>query len=150
MRGLAVALVAVTLAAAGCGGGEDSHTRPQLVERLATLCEETRVAVEELGEPRDEGAAVFRPWAAIGRDFVADVRRLQGTTPRERRQVRALADYYEGFYDSLRLGYRQWSRGESTTIKMTLERAYALLASAEKLAGRMGASECAVRPFDEA
>jgi hypothetical protein len=148
VRIVPVAVVALALVAAGCGGGDDTSQRSSLAERLATLCVETRAAVEELGEPKDVGAAVFRPWAAIGRRFVGDVRRLQGTS-QQRKQMRALAKYYDGFYDSLRLGYQQWSKGQSATIKMTLERAYALLDSAEALAGRMGATECSVRPFDE-
>ena len=143
----AVVAGALALVAAGCGGGGEAPSRPALVERLAALCEETRIAVEELGEPKDTGAAVFRPWAAIGRRFVADVRRLGGTSARQREQLQSLAGYYEGFYDSLALSYELHEGGQQVAIKMTLERAYALLDSADALAIRMGATECAVRPF---
>jgi hypothetical protein len=143
---LAVALALIPLAA-GCSGANDDPTRPVLVERLAALCEDARVAVEDLGEPKDVGAQVFRPWAEIGRDFVADVRKLRGATPAERNQMRALAAYYAGFYDSLRLAYDQWTSRQSTVVKMTLQRGYAQLDSAEEIASRLGATECSVRPF---
>ena len=141
------AFVALTLA--GCGTDEAIPARPPLPARLAQLCDETRTAVERLGEPRDKGAAVFRPWARLGREFVARVRRLRGATPQQRDRVRLLADYYAGFYDNLQLSYDLFRAGRSTAIKMTLQRAYALLSSGEKLATRMGVPECAVRPFDE-
>jgi hypothetical protein len=145
-----VALAAAALALAGCGGNDDSSSaRPALPAELGRLCDETRAAVEVLGEPRDVGAEVFRPWAQLGRDFVTDVRRLRGTTPRQRRQLDRLADFYKGFYDNLQISYDLFRAGRSTSIKMTLERAYALLASGEALAVRMGAPECAVRPFEE-
>jgi hypothetical protein len=139
---------AVALVIAGCGGDDGSPGRAALPARLAKLCDETRIAVEDLGEPRDEGAAVFRPWARLGRDFVAEIRQLRGATPQQRRQLASLAEYYAGFYGNLDIGYDLFASGKSVAIKPTLERAYALLISAEKLAVRMGAPECAVRPFE--
>jgi hypothetical protein len=143
---------ALALLAAGCAGREETaapRPAPPLAERLAGLCERTRVSVEALGEPKDVGAAVFRPWAEIGERFVADVRGLEAPTPRRRAQVQALADGYAGFYESLDLGYEQWRSGESAAVKMTLARAYAQLTAAEAAAGRLGASACSVRPFDD-
>jgi hypothetical protein len=143
-------IVGVALVVSGCGGGDDDGpTRSTLADRLAEMCEETRAAVEELGQPRDEGAAVFRPWAQLGRRFVADIRRLETGNAQERVDLASLADYFAGFYDNLQIGYQQYRAQQSTAIKQTLERGYALLASAEQLATRMGAPECAVRPFPE-
>lgn len=146
---LVAAAAIVALSFAGCGSDETHPARPPLPERLAQLCDETRTAVERLGEPRDKGAAVFRPWARLGRDFVARVRRLRGATPQQRERLRLLADYYAGFYDNLQLSYDLFRAGRSTAIKMTLQHAYALLTSGERLATRMGAPECAVRPFPD-
>lgn len=146
---LASLLVGIVLVAAGCGGGDDTGpARSALVERLSRLCEDTRVEVEQLGEPKDEGAAVFRPWSRIGRSFAEDLKRLPAETPGERTQVESLAEYYNGFYDSLRLSYDMFVAHQSVAIKMTLERGYSQLASAEQLAKRMGAAECVVRPFE--
>ena len=142
-------VVGLALVLSGCGGDDGTPHRSALADRLAELCEETRVAVEELGQPRDEGAAVFRPWAQVGRRFVADLRRLQAGNAQERTNLASLADYYAGFYGNLEIGYEQYRAQQSTAIKQTLEHGYALLASAEKLATRMGAPECAVRPFPE-
>jgi hypothetical protein len=139
---LALALVA------GCGGDDPPPARSAFAERLAQLCEETRLAVEDLGEPREEGAAVFAPWARIGLGFVADVRRLPAATQRQRKDIVSLATYYKGFYDNLRASYDQYEEGQSQVIKMSLQHGYALLASAERLATRMGAPECAERPFE--
>lgn len=140
----------IALALAGCGGKDDSApTRPAVGAQLANLCDETRADVELLGEPRDTGAAVFRPWARLGREFVSAVRRLHAANATEREQLDRLADYYQGFYDNIGISYDLFEAGRSTSIKMTLERAYALLGSGEKLAVRMGAPECAVRPFSD-
>lgn len=134
--------------AGGCGGSEKAAAPPLLAGRLAGLCERARVSVEALGQPKDRGAAVFRPWAEIGERFVADVRRLEAPTA-QRAQVQALADAYAGFYESLLLGYEQWRAGASPAVKMTLAHAYAQLDTAEAAATRLGATACSVRPFDD-
>jgi len=142
-----VLVVACALVAAGCGS-DDPPPRSALAERLAELCVEARGDVEALGEPVDEGAAVFRPWARVGLRFVTNVQRLPVATERQRKKVVAMAKYYKGFYDSLNLGYLQFAAGQSPMTKETLRRAYAQLASAERLAIQLGAPECAVRPFE--
>ena len=140
---------ALAFLAGGCGGREEAAApAPPLAERLAGLCERARVSVEALGAPKDEGAAVFRPWAEIGERFVADVRRLEAPTA-QRAQVQALADAYAGFYESLLLGYEQWRTGASPAVKMTLTHAYAQLDAAEAAAEQLGARACSVRPFDD-
>lgn len=153
MRALAVAVAVVSLVVAGCGS-EDEGVPPRaaLAADLGALCDRTRVAVEALGEPKDEGARVFKPWARIGHRFVADVRRLPATTALQRRRLGSLADYYAGFYDALAYSYEISESGQSMQrelIKTTLERGYAQLASGETMAKRLGAVECAVRPFDD-
>lgn len=146
---LALAVV-LLLAATGCGGGRDeAASAAALGERLDALCTETRVAVEALGEPRDVGGAVLRPWAALGARFVSGVGLLEAPTAGERAELRSLASRYRGFYDGLRLGYEQWAAGESVATKMTLQRAYAHLAGAEAVAARLGAAACSLRPFDD-
>jgi hypothetical protein len=144
------ALALAVLSAPGCAGGDESGATVPLSERLEALCDDARVAVEALGEPKDVGGAVLRPWAAIGARFVADVRRLDGASAAERPRLRSLADDFAGFYDGLRLGHAQWTSGESVAVKMSLQRAYALLARAEATAAGLGAAACARRPFDSA
>jgi hypothetical protein len=151
VRIVLIAGAALALLAGGCGGSEEAAAPsplPPLAERLAGLCEHARVQVEALGQPKDEGAAVFRPWAEIGERFVDDVRRLDAPTPLRRAQVQELADAYAGFYESLLLGYEQWRAGASAAVKMTLAHAYAQLDAAEATAARLGAAACATRPFD--
>jgi hypothetical protein len=147
---IALALaVALVLAVTGCGGGEEAASAVTLGERLDALCTETRLAVEALGEPRDVGGAVLRPWAALGARFVSGVGLLETPTAGERAELRSLATRYRGFFDGLRLGYEQWAAGESFATKMTLQRAYASLAGAEAVAARLGATACSLRPFDD-
>lgn len=153
LAGIAAVSLALALALAGAaagGGGEERAAPGALGVRLDALCERARLAVEALGKPRDEGGAVLRPWAAIGGRFVADVRRLDARSPRDRNRLRRLADDYAGFYESLRLGHGQWAGGASVALEMSLQRAYALLARAEATAARLGAPACARRPFDDA
>lgn len=146
----AVAVTLLVVALAGCGANDDAEAPPRsaLAEQLATLCDDARAEVEELGEPKDVGAGVFKPWSKIGTRFVADVQRLDGASAAEQRQLDRLATYYTGFFDSIAQSYLMHVSGESVGIKQTLERAYALLASGEKIAVQLGAPECAVRPFD--
>jgi hypothetical protein len=146
---LLVLVAACTLAASGCGGDEPPPPpRSALAERLAELCVTAREDVEALGRPFDEGAAVFKPWSRVGLRFVGQARKLPVTNARQRRNVSAMADFYEGFYDSLALGYLQSAAGQSPMTKQTLRRGYAQLASAERIARQLGAPECAVRPFE--
>jgi hypothetical protein len=147
---IALTAVALLLGGVGCSADADepdAPPRPVAVQRLASLCDATRVEIEALGEPRDEGAAVFSPWAKIGVRFVKAVRALQ-VAPARREQLESLATYYEGFYDSLAQAYLIHRSGRSDGIKQTLERGYALLESGENVAVALGAPECAVRPFE--
>jgi len=143
---LAAAAVALT-AAAGCTADGDDTARSNLARQLGRLCDESRLAVEKLGEPRDVGAAVFQQWAEVGRRFVADARRLPTETAAERQRLSSITGYFEGFYANLEIGYRMYRAQQSSAIKQVLERGYALLASAERIATRIGATECAVRPY---
>jgi len=147
---LALVLAGAAFALAGTAGcttdGGDT-ARSNLATQLGRLCDESRLAVEKLGEPRDVGAAVFHRWAQVGRRFVADARRLPTETAAERQQLRSLARYFGGFYANLAIAYRMYRAQQSTAIKQVLERGYAFLASAERIATRIGATECAVRPY---
>ena len=134
--------------AGGCGGS-DPPKRSALAERLAQLCDEARADVEALGLPGEKGFSVIPPTAKIGRRLAASVARLQGTTPREKEQVRSLSKYLAFYYGELAAGAKLYLIGQSEAYQITVERAKPSLVSAEALATRMGAPECAVRPFPD-
>lgn len=150
MRGPAIAVVACLVAlASGCGGA-DEPKRSSLAERLAQLCDEARADTEELGLPGEKGFSVMQPTAQIGLRLAKSVGRLQGTTPHEREQVRSLAKYLAYYYGELAAGVKLYRVGQPEAYVITVERAKPTLVSAEALAKRMGAPECAVRAFADA
>ena len=145
---MAVVVIGLAVLAAGCG--KDEPKRSALAENLAQLCEQARADTEALGLPAEEGFEVMKPTAAIGLRLAADIKKLEGTTPAEKEQIASLAEYLA------LLLHRARGRGRSSTrsgypevYAITLDRAKGSLASAEALATRMGAPECAVRPFPD-
>jgi hypothetical protein len=144
------ALVACIAAlAAGCGGSDEPE-RSALAEELAQLCDEARADVEALGLPAEKGFAVIPPTAKIGQRLAKDVALLQGTTAHEREQVASLSKYLAFYYGELAAGAKLYAVGQTDAYRITVERATPTLVSAEALATRMGAPECAVRPFPDA
>jgi hypothetical protein len=140
-------LVALLLALAGCGGGDES-VRSGLSGRLATLCESAREDIEALGLPAERGVGVVRPWADRGARLAEDVNRLDGETPREREQLRSLAAARREYYAGLRLGHTVYTKTRSLdAYAAAVARATTFLERAEALAADLGAPECAVRPF---
>ena len=141
-------MVVVGLAglAGGCGG-KDEPQRSALAENLAQLCEQARADVEALGLPGEKGFVVVKPTAEIGLQLAKDVEKLRGTTPAEKEQVASLAGYLLFSYRELEAAARLYSVGQSEAFVITVDRAKGTLLSVEALATRMGASECAVRPF---
>lgn len=150
MRGLAIAVVVVGLAglAGGCGG-KDEPQRSALAENLAQLCEQARADVEALGLPSEKGFGVMKPTASIGLRLAGDVRKLEGTTAAEKEQVASLAEYFRFYFKELEAAVRLYEVGQSEVYSITMDRAKGTLASAEALATRMGAPECAVRAFPD-
>jgi hypothetical protein len=148
VRGVAIAIVVVCLAAlaAGCGG-KDEPQRSALAENLAQLCEQARADTEALGLPAEKGFSVMKPTALIGLRLAKEVKKLHGTTPAEREQVASLAEYFRFYYNELRAAVKLYAFGQADAYTITVERAKGSLESAEALATRMGAPECAVRPF---
>jgi hypothetical protein len=143
--GLIVVLLA-GLVLSACGG-KDAPPRSALVEQLAQLCLQARADTEKLGLPGDKGFAVMEPTAAIGVRLAKSVRRLQGTTAREKAQLRSLAKNLEYYYKEMQAGIKLYRIKQPQAYVITMDRAKATLVSAEALATRMGAPECAVRPF---
>jgi hypothetical protein len=141
-------VVGVAVLAGGCG--EDEPERSALAESLAQLCEQARADTEALGLPADEGFKVMKPTAAIGLRLAGEIKKLEGTTPAEQEQVASLAAYYRFYYKELAAAVKLYTAGYVDAYGPTIERAKGLLASAEALATRMGAPECAVRPFPDA
>ncbi len=135
-------------ALAGCGGLAEPK-RSALAEQLAQLCDRARADVEALGLPGEKGFAVIPPTAKIGLRLAKSVGALKGSTPREREQVRSLARYLAFYYGELAAGAKLYQVGQAEAYRITVERATPTLVSAEALATRMGAPECAVRPFPE-
>ncbi len=150
MRGLAIAVVVVGLAglAGGCGG-KDEPKRSALASDLAQLCDQARADVEALGLPSEKGFGVMKPTALIGLRLAGDVKKLEGTTAAEQEQVASLAEYFRFYFKELEAAVRLYEVGQSEVYAITLDRAKGTLASAEALATRMGAPECAVRAFPD-
>lgn len=91
----------------------------------------------------------MKPTGAIGLRLARDVKKLKGTTPAQKEQVASLAEYLRFCYSELRAAVKFYAVGQSEVYEITLSRAKPSLVSAEALATRMGAPECAVRPFPD-
>lgn len=102
-----------------------------------------------LGLPSEKGFVVMKPTAAIGVRLAADVKKLRGTTAAEKEQIASLAGYLLFYYKELAAAVKFYAVGQSGVYAITLERAKGTLRSAEALATRMGAPECAVRAFPD-
>lgn len=134
---------------AGCGGSGEPK-RSALADELAYLCDLARADVEALGLPGEKGFAVIPKTARIGQRLGKEVAGLKGTTPHEREQVASLAKYITYYYGEMAAGAKLYLIGQTDAYRTTMERARPVLVSAEALATRMGAPECAVRPFPDA
>jgi hypothetical protein len=144
---IAIVLVGLTLVVGGCG--EDEPERSSLAESLAALCDEARADTEALGLPSEKGFSVIKPGAERGLQLAADIKKLEGTTPAEKEQIASLAEYFRFYHNEIKAGARIYELGQPDAYRITVERAKPSLASAEALATRMGAPECAVRPFPD-
>ena len=144
---IATLLIGLALVVGGCG--EDAPERSPLAESLAQLCEEARADTEALGLPSENGFGVIQPGAERGLRLAADIRKLKGTTPAEKEQIASLAEYLRFYHNEVRAAAKLYSAGHPEVYEVTLGRAKPSLASAEALAIRMGAPECAVRPFPD-
>ncbi len=133
--------------AGGCG--EDEPERSALAENLAQLCDKARADTEALGLPGDVGVKVVKPTALIGLQLGKDVAKLHGTTPAEKEQVASLAKYLVDYYGEMGAAAKFNGVAESEAYVIIMEGAKGKLESAEALATRMGAPECAVRPFPD-
>ena len=142
-----VLVLGVAASAAGCG--EDEPKRSALAEELAALCDQARADVEALGLPADKGFVVVKPTAAIGLRLAADIKKLHGSTAAEKEQVASLAEYYRFYWNEVKAGAKLYEFGQHDAYVVTIDRAKGQLATAEALATRMGAPECAVRPFPD-
>ena len=142
-------IVVVGLAVLVGGCGKDEPKRSALAESLAQLCEQARADTEALGLPGDKGFKVMKPTAAIGLRLAKDVKKLQGTSPAEKEQIASLAKGLGLYYTELAAGVKLYQAGYPEAYAITLDRAKGILATAEALATRVGAPECAVRPFPD-
>jgi hypothetical protein len=141
-------MCSLAVLAAGCGG-KDEPKRSVLAEQLAALCEQARADTEALGLPGEMGFVIMKPTAAIGLRLANDIKRLEGTTAAERGQIATLAEHIRFYYNELAAAVKLYSAGHPEVYAITLERAKPSLVSAEALATRMGAPECAVRAFPD-
>jgi len=144
---IAPLVVGLALIVGGCG--EDEPKRSALAESLAQLCEQARADTEALGLPGDKGFAVIRPGAEIGIRLAAEIKRLEGSTPAEKEQVASLAEYLRFYHTEVSAAAKLYEAGQTEVYGITIDRAKSTLVSAEALATRMGAPECAVRPFPD-
>ncbi len=149
MRGAVIATTLIGLALVAGGCSEDEPKRSPLAESLAALCEQARAETEALGLPGDKGFAVIRPGAEIGIRLAADIKKLEGTTPAEKEQIAALAEYLRFYHNEVSAAAKLYEAGQTEVYGITIDRAKPTLVSAEALASRMGAPECAVRPFPD-
>ena len=150
--GTAIALIVLVIGIAVFVGGcsEDEPKRSALAENLAQLCEQARADTEALGLPSDVGFKVMKPTAVIGLRLAGEIKKLKGTTPAEKEQIASLAEYYRFYYGELAAAVKLYTAGYPDAYGPTIERAKGSLATAEALATRMGAPECAVRAFPDA
>ena len=128
---------------------KDEPKRSALAESLAQLCEQARADTEALGLPAEKGFVVMKPTAASGLRLAADIKKLKGTTAAEKEQIASLAEYFRFYYNELAAAVKLYAAGSPRSYAITLDRAKPSLESAEALATRMGAPECAVRPFPD-
>jgi hypothetical protein len=145
----AVVIAVLALAGAGCGAKNEPE-RSALAKSLAQLCEHARADTEALGLPAEQGFKVVRPTAEIGLGLARKIKKLEGSTPAEKEQIGSLAEYYRFYWNEVLAGAKLHEAGQDIEVyTMTVERAKGTLVSAEALATRMGAPECAVRPFPD-
>jgi hypothetical protein len=144
---IAILLVGLVLTVGGCG--KDEPKRSPLAESLAQLCEKARADTEALGLPGEKGFSVIRPGAEIGIRLAADIKKLKGSTPAEKEQIASLAEYLRFYHNEVRAAAKIYEAGQTEVYGITIDRAKPTLVSAEALATRMGAPECAVRPFPD-
>ena len=150
MRDLSIVLiVGIALFVSGCGG-KDAPPRSVLAEQLAQFCDSARADVEALGLPAEMGFKVMRPTAVIGLRLARQIKGLDGATPAEQEQVASLAEYYRFYWAEIAAAAKLYEAGHPEIYGITIDRAKGSLASAEALATRMGAPECAVRAFPDA
>ena len=149
MRRVSIAIVLVGLALVVGGCGENEPERSALAESLAALCDQARADTEALGLPAEKGFSVVKPGAERGLRLAADIKELEGATPAEKEQIASLAEYFRFYHNEIKAGARIYELGQPDAYLITVERAKPSLASAEALAARMGAPECAVRPFPD-
>ena len=147
VTGIGAVVIGLALLVSGCG--EDEPERSALAESLAQLCEQARADTEELGLPADEGFKVMAPTAAIGIQLGKDIGKLEGTTETEKEQIASLAKGIAFYYGELEAAVKLYTAGYRDAYAVTLDRAKGELLTAEALATRMGAPECAVRPFPD-
>jgi hypothetical protein len=149
VRGLlVVTLIGLTLAAAGCGS-KAQPKRSALAEQIAQICDTARAKTEALGLPGDKGFAVVAPTAAIGLRMAKQLKQLRGTSPAKKEQIDSLAEGFRFYYGEMAAGAKLYNAGYRDGYAATIERAKSVLTTAEALAVRMGAPECAVRAFSE-
>ncbi len=147
MRAAGVLIVLVALLAAGCGGGDDEPERSALALKLAAVCDQAREDIEALGLPGEKGFAIVEPTVKIGKRLAATIKTLATANEQEKEQISSLANYYDRYYAELEAGYKLYEFGSADGFALTVERATTLLETAEALATRMGAPECAERAF---
>ena len=149
MRRVSIAIVCLGLALVVGGCGEDEPERSPLAESIAALCEQARADTEALGLPAEKGFSVIRPGAERGLRLAADIKKLKSATPAEKEQIASLAEYLRFYHNEIRAAAKLYEAGQTEVYGITVDRAKPTLVSAEALATRMGAPECAVRPFPD-
>ena len=141
-------VIGLAVLAGGCGGSDEPE-RSALATELAALCDQARADVEALGLPSEKGFVVMKPTAATGLRLAGEIKKLKGTTPAEKEQIASLAEYFRFYYNEFAAAVKLYAVGQTEAYGITLDRAKGSLESAEALATRMGAPECAVRPFPD-
>ena len=141
-------IVGLALLVGGCGGN-DEPKRSALATDLGQLCDEARADVEALGLPSEKGFKVVKPTAMIGLRLAKNVGKLEGTTLAEKEQIASLATYLGDYYAEMEAGAKLYGIGATEGYVITMEGAKGKIVSAEALATRMGAPECAVRAFPD-
>jgi len=126
----------------------DEPERSAFASRLAALCDDTRTKVEALGRPAETPIeAVYGGTVRLGRAFVSSARALDPPVG-ETTDAKEMLAQFGLYYDGLEYALAFYHQGNQDAFVRIVDGALTNLDHAEAIARRLGAPECARRPFE--
>lgn len=127
---------------------KDAPERTAFATRLAALCDDTRTKVEALGRPAETPIeTVYGGTVRLGRTFVSSARALD-PPPGQAREAKEMLAQFGLYYDGLEYALAFYQQGNQDAFVRIVDGALTNLDNAEAAARRLGAPECARRPFE--